>query len=116
MAISRWRLFAGAATASLCLASAQSSDATPVWMNTHTQGIPLVKAKLLGALDPATTLRISVALQMQNAQALQNLVAQQATPGSANFNKYITPRQFDATYAPSIASMKSCGIIWPAPD
>jgi len=76
-------------------------------VNTHTQAIPLVKAKLLGALDPATTLRISVALQMQNTQALQNLVAQQATPGSANFNKYITPRQFDATYAPSIASMKA---------
>lgn len=107
MAISRWRLLAGAATASLCLASMQSSDALVGWANTHTQAIPLVKAKLLGALDPASTLRVTVALQMQNTQALQNLVQQQATPGSANFNKYITPAQFNATYAPSSASVKA---------
>jgi subtilase family serine protease len=74
-------------------------------VSTHTQAIPLVKAKLLGALDPASTLRISVALQMQNAQALQNLVQQQATPGSPNFSKYITLAQFDASYAPSNASV-----------
>ena len=107
MAISRWRLLAGAATASLCLASTQSSYALAGWANTHTQAIPLVKAKLLGALDPASTLRVTVALQMQNAQALQGLVQQQATPGSDNFNKYITPAQFNATYAPSSASVKA---------
>jgi subtilase family serine protease len=104
MAISKWRLIAGAATASLCLTSANASAA---WVNTHTQAIPLVKAKLLGALDPATPLRISVALQMQNTQALQTLVQQQATPGSSNFNKYITPSQFNATYAPSAASVNA---------
>jgi subtilase family serine protease len=76
-------------------------------VNTHTQAIPLVKAKLLGPVDPAQTLRISVALQMQNAQALQSLVQQQATPGSSNFNKYITPAQFNASYAPSAASAKA---------
>jgi pseudomonalisin len=107
MAISRWRLLAGAATASLCLASTQSSNALGGWVNTHTQAIPLVKAKFLGALDPATTMRVSVALQMQNTQALQNLVQQQATPGSPNFNKYITPAQFNAAYAPSTASVNA---------
>ena len=107
MAISKWRLLAGAATASLCLASAQSSNALAGWANTHTQAIPLVKAKLLGAVDPATTMRITVALQMQNTQALQSLVQQQATPGSSNFNKYITPAQFNATYAPSTASVNA---------
>jgi len=105
MAISKWRLFAGAATASLCLASA--SNGLPVWTNTQTQAIPLVKAKLLGALDPATPLRVSVALQMQNTQALQSLVQSQATPGSSNFNKYITPKQFNASYAPSAASVSA---------
>src|ERR1700685_1790357 len=107
MVISRWRLLAGAATASLCLASANSSNATTAWVNTHTQAIPLVKAKLLGTLDPATPLRITVALQMQNTQALQTLVQQQATPGDPNFNKYITPAQFNATYAPSSASVNA---------
>lgn len=107
MATCKWRLMAGAALASLCLASAQSSEAATGWAKTHTQAIPLVKATLLGALDPAQTLRITVALQMQNEQALQTLVQQQATPGSANFNKYITPAKFKALYAPTSASVRA---------
>jgi len=107
MAISKRRLMMGVATASLCLASAHSSNASTSWVNTHTQAIPLVQAKSLGALDPSTPLRITVALQMQNAQALQNLVQEQATPNSPNFGKYITLAQFNATYAPSIDSVKA---------
>jgi pseudomonalisin len=107
MAISKWRLLAGAATVASCLASTQTSNASTAWVSTHTQAIPLVKAKSLGALDPAKTLRVSVALQMRNAQALQTLVQQQATPGSPDFNKYITPAQFNATYAPSLAAVKA---------
>jgi subtilase family serine protease len=52
-------------------------------------------------------MRVTVALQMQNTQALQSLVQSQATPGSSNFNKYLTPAQFDASYAPSDASVQA---------
>lgn len=104
MASCKWRLLAGAAMASLCLVSSQSSDASTIWANTHTQAIPLIKATLLGALNPAQTLRVSVALRLPNAKALQDLVRQQATPGSPNFSKYITPAKFNALYAPHDAS------------
>lgn len=107
MAICKWRLLAGAAMGALCLAAAPASDASTTWVNTHTQNIPLVKAKLLGPLDPAKTLQISVALQMQNRGALEDLVKQQATKGSPNFSKYITPAQFNATYAPSTAAVNA---------
>jgi pseudomonalisin len=107
MAISKWRLFAGAATACLCLASTQSADAQTTWAGTHTQAIALVHATLLGAVQPTKAMRVSVALQMRNAQDLQSLVQQQATPGSPNFNKYITPAEFNATYAPSNAAVKA---------
>lgn len=107
MAISKWRLMAGAATASLCLASLNSAGASTGWASTHSQAIPLVQAKPLGAVDPAKTMRITVALQMQNVQALQSLVLAQATPGSPSFNKYITPAEFNAAYAPSAASVKA---------
>jgi subtilase family serine protease len=73
-------------------------------VNTHTQAIPLIKATSLGALDATQNLSISVALKMQNAQTLQDLVQQQATPGSPNYNTYITPSQFNATYAPKASS------------
>jgi subtilase family serine protease len=107
MTASKWRLLTGAATASLCLAATHASDASTTWVNTHTQAIPLIKATPLGALNAKQTLHISVAMQMQNAQALQDLVQQQATPGSANYDTYITPRQFKAAYAPSAASVKA---------
>jgi subtilase family serine protease len=107
MSISQWRLMTGVATASLCLAFINPSNALGAWTNTHTQAIPLVKARMLGAVDPAQSLQITVALQMQNAQDLQNLVEQQGTPGSPNFNKYITPTQFNATYAPTSASVQT---------
>ncbi len=103
----RGRLLAGAAMVSLCLMSANSSDASTVWANTHTQAIVLAKATSLSALDPAKTLRITVALQMQNRQDLENLVRQQATPGSASYNTHITPAQFNATYAPNLASVQA---------
>jgi subtilase family serine protease len=77
------------------------------WANTHSLAIPLVKAKRLGSVDPAQAMRVSVALQMRNTQALQDLVQQQATPGSANFSKYITPAQFNAGYAPTAESVEA---------
>lgn len=104
MSSSKWRLLAGAATASLCLTAATYSDASTTWVNTHTQAIPLVKATSLGALNSSQKLRISVALTMQNAQDLQDLVQQQATPGSQNYDTYITPSQFNATYAPTTSA------------
>ena len=52
-------------------------------------------------------MRVTVGLQMRNAQALQNLVQSQATPGSPDFNKYITPAQFVAGYAPTTVSVKA---------
>ncbi|HEY1961289.1 MAG TPA: S53 family peptidase [Rhizomicrobium sp.] len=103
----KWRLMAGAALASLCLVSENSSIASTAWVNTHTQAIPLVKASPLGALDPAKTLRVTVALQMQHQKALQKLVQDQATPGSSSYNTYITPAQFNATYAPNAASVNA---------
>jgi len=98
---------AGAATAALCLASTSSAFASTGWASTHTQAIPLVKAALLGTVDPAKTMTVTVALQMRNAQALKDLVQSQATPGSPNFNKYITPAEFNVSYAPSQAAVQA---------
>ena len=102
MTLLRGRLISGALSVCLCLLS---GAAHATWVNTHTQAIPLVNATNLGAVAPSTQMRISVALQMQNAQALKTLVQQQNTQGSPNYNTVITPTQFNATYAPSSASV-----------
>src|SRR5215471_16234913 len=96
------RLTPGALSVLLYMASGAAADAA--WVNTSTQAIPLVQATSLGALSPSTTLTIAVALQMQNAAALRNLVQQQNTVGSPYYNTTITPADFNATYAPSAAS------------
>lgn len=73
-------------------------------MKTNTQAIPLVNATSLGAVTPSTQMRITVALQMQNATALRNLVQQQNTIGSPYYDTVITPADYNASYAPSTAS------------
>jgi subtilase family serine protease len=88
----------------MCLVPAAVANAA-TWVNTHTQAIPLVQATALGAVAPSTSMRITVALQMQNAQALRQLVQEQGTPGSASYGTVITPSQFNATYAPSSAQV-----------
>jgi len=95
----------GAMVSLACFAPLASADAATSWVNTATQAIPLVNATSLGALKPATVMRVSVALQMQNAAALKSLVQAQNTPGSASFHKFLKPAQFNATYAPSNAAV-----------
>ena len=98
----RRRFVASATLAFVYLVSSAAAHAA--WVNTNTQAIPLVQATSLGALNPSTQMRIAVALQMQNAQALRNLVQQQNTIGSPYYDTVITPAQYNATYAPSTAS------------
>jgi subtilase family serine protease len=88
-----------------CLVPLASADAATAWVGTATQAIPLVNATPLGAVNPATSMRVTVALQMQNAAALKSLVQAQNTPGSSSYGKFLTPAQFTATYAPSNAAV-----------
>ena len=96
-------LCAGAAIAALNALSV--AQAATNWSATATQALPLVQATDLGALDPATNLRIAVALKMQNQDALKQLVQSQNDPASPSYGTTITPGDFNATYAPSAASV-----------
>jgi len=101
----RARTLSGAMVSLACLAPLASANASTSWVNTATQAIPLVNAVPLGALNPATSMRVTVALQMQNASALKSLVQAQNTPGSSSYRKFLTPAQFDKTYAPGNAAV-----------
>jgi len=75
------------------------------WNNTATAAIPLIQATDLGALATNTPMRITVALKLPNAAAVQNLLKAQNTPGSPQYRTKLTPAQFNAQYAPSAASV-----------
>lgn len=89
------------------LISYTGANASTEWVSTHTQAIPLIKAKALGAVPSTQKLTITVALQMRHASALRNLVRQQATPGSPSYGVFLKPAQFNAGYAPTTASVNA---------
>jgi subtilase family serine protease len=93
--------------ATAALAAFATAAGATTWVNTATQAIPLVNATSLGDLDPATSMRIAVALKMPNAAALKSLVQAQNTPGSPSYGTAITPAQFRTTYAPSGAAVNA---------
>src|SRR5215472_961932 len=103
MTVLRRRSMSSALSVFLCVMCGAAAHASG-WVNTNTQAISLAQATPLGAVNPSSQLSIAVALQMQNAQALRNLVQQQHTVGSPYYGSFITPDQYNATYAPSTAS------------
>jgi pseudomonalisin len=86
-----------ATVAALVLLPAGAAAGTGVaagWASTATQAEPLPGAQVLGAAPASTPMHIAVALNLQNKDALDQVVASGQT---------ITPDEFAATYAPTNA-------------
>src|SRR6185437_9804339 len=75
--------------------------------NTATSAIPLVQATDLGALATNTPLKVTVALKLPNTAAVQQLLKAQNTPGAPEYRTKLTPAQFTAKFAPSVASVSA---------
>jgi subtilase family serine protease len=54
-----------------------------------------------GEVSPASTVTVTVWLRLHNEQQLDNLVRDQRTDGSANYHKWLTQGQFDASFDPT---------------
>ena len=92
-----------AAVVATCL-PALARTAAPAWVPTASQALSLKAATLLGPAPAATPLRLTVGLTPRDAAGLQALVHAQSTPGSASYEKYLTPAQFTASYAATAAT------------
>ncbi|MEU6173712.1 protease pro-enzyme activation domain-containing protein [Streptantibioticus parmotrematis] len=76
-------------------------DASPVAVGAaHPAG-----AHRLGALSGSRPLKVSVALQPRDQAALNALVAAVADPYSPHYRHFLTPRQYNAMFAPSTAQL-----------
>ncbi|HZQ82135.1 MAG TPA: protease pro-enzyme activation domain-containing protein [Gaiellaceae bacterium] len=91
------RAFLIALAASLIVTAGASSASKATWTTTKTQALSL-KGTPAGALAPSTSLRISVALKLRNASALQQAIRSHAR---------LTPAQFATSYAPTAAAASS---------
>jgi subtilase family serine protease len=61
----------------------------------------VAKATKVGAADESQTVRLAALLGFRNQDELTRLIAQQSTPGSADYNHYLTAAQFHQRFAPS---------------
>lgn len=87
------------ATVGSVFANSPSTDPTYT-ISGNTPGF-VSTAQDLGAYDPSTVISVTVWLKMHNESQLDSLVKQQNQKGSANYHKWLTQSQFNATYAPS---------------
>jgi len=64
-------------------------------------------AKVLGAAATTTPARALISLRHRNAAQLQSFIAKVSDPSSPSYEHYLTPAQFDATYAPSTSTAQA---------
>jgi subtilase family serine protease len=65
------------------------------------------KAKDLGPTDPSTVISVTAWLKLHNEAKLDQLVHSQNQKGSANYQKWITQDQFNASFGPTAQEVKS---------
>jgi pseudomonalisin len=86
--------------AGVALGSASAAQAT-TWHPTSTKATRLVSATNLAPRPASSPLQVTVALKLRNGSALRSFVAEVGRPGSPEFGHYLTPRQFEARFAPT---------------
>jgi len=107
------RSFAGLSRslAALVLLSALSAFLPLAGAQTHTihGNTPgfIQKAQNLGAVDPASVIPVTVWLKLHNESKLDQLVESQKQKGSANYQKWITQAQFNASFSPTAQEVKA---------
>src|SRR6266849_6194818 len=90
-----------ALSAFLPLASAQTHT-----IHGNTPGF-IQKAQDLGAVDPSSVISVTAWLKLHNEGKLDQLVESQKQKGSANYQKWITQAQFNASFSPTAQEVKA---------
>jgi subtilase family serine protease len=85
-------------------AGAAPASATTGWAPTATQALTLVGALGQGTAAPATALRLTIGLAPQDRAGLDALIVRQATPGSADYGRYLTPAAFTQRFGATPAT------------
>src|SRR4051794_32189929 len=95
-----------AATGLLGIAAAGSAQAAPAagWAATATHALQPTSAVRLGAAPASTPLRLTVGLAPRDRAGLDALIRRQATPGAADYGRYLTPAPFTPRVAATPAT------------
>ncbi len=88
----------------LALSAASVSQAADSMLAVHSDRpsvIDLGLAKPTGDVDPARRIPLTVTFPLSNKADLNQFVQDVATPGSAQYGRYLTPAEFAARYGAS---------------
>ncbi len=91
-------------------APAQATSRTARWSVTHTRAFDAAElgaSRLSGAPAPTRRLHLTVALEPRHHAAEHRAMRAIYTPGSASFHRFLTPRRWNARYAPSSARVSA---------
>ncbi len=89
-------------TAALAAPMAQAA-----WVSTATHGLTLKSSVASSAVPASQPVHVIIGLKLQNQSQLQTLLSNLHTAGSPQFGQYLTPSQFKAGYAPTVAQAES---------
>jgi subtilase family serine protease len=84
--------------------SATASPTSATWVATATKAVAFTGPQL-GALSPARTLHLQIALTPRNTAAMDAATRALYRRGSSSYHHYLTPAQWRARYAPSTAAV-----------
>ena len=92
---------------SAATAGPAAADAAASWTATSTQATSIPGATLTGDEAATTPVQLAVTLRPQDAAAEQAALHALYTPGSPTYHQFLTPAQWEASYAPSTAQVSA---------
>ncbi len=90
--------------AGVAVAAGDASAGAATWAPTATKALTLANATPLGAAASTQQLRLTIGLTPRDRAGLDALIKRQATPGSADYESFLTPAQFTSRFAATSAS------------
>jgi len=94
----------------LMIYASPNANAAQTWASTATQAFPvqnLKNAKLVGPLDPSTSIHVVVGLQARNAQQFQPTLKAMLTPGNSLYGTSLTLQQFVTQFGPTSSQVQA---------
>jgi len=101
MSQNRRRIFPAVVFASLAVLLI----AVPAFSRPASGGRPLSNAQILGAEDPSKEISVTFWLKQHDKAGLDELVRQMYDRNSPNYHHWLTPKEYQARFAPSAAEM-----------
>lgn len=92
---------AGLAVPALAVSPAATTGG---WVATQTQALTLTDATRTGTAAPDTALRLTLGLAPRNRTGLAALIKAQTTPGTADYEHFLTPAKFTSRFAATTAT------------